>query len=77
MITRTAASTFRAATGPRRPAALYRADDAGWSGLTDDDFRVGRSASSSPPQAGEDHVDPVHAGRPALDGGAAEQGGRR
>ena len=43
MITRTAASTFRTRDWARADTkALYHTDDAGWSGLTDVDFRVGR-----------------------------------
>ena len=57
MITRTAASTFRARDRARADTrALYRADDAGWSGLTDVDFRVGRFGQLEFTHAGEDHV---------------------
>lgn len=43
VVTRTVAPTFRLRDGARGDtAALYRADDAGWSGLADADFRVGR-----------------------------------
>jgi predicted TIM-barrel fold metal-dependent hydrolase len=57
MITRTVASTFRARDGaPADTRALYRADDAGWTGLTDVDFRVGRFGQLEFTHAGEDHV---------------------
>ncbi len=57
MITRTAASTFRTRDWTRADTkALYRADDAGWSGLTDVDFRVGRFGQLEFTQGGEDHV---------------------
>ena len=57
MITRTAASTFRARDWARADTkALYRADDAGWSGLTDVDFRVGRFGQLEFTHEGEDHV---------------------
>jgi predicted TIM-barrel fold metal-dependent hydrolase len=57
MITRTAASTFRARDWARADTtALYRTDDAGWSGLTDVDFRVGRFGQLEFTHDGEDHV---------------------
>ncbi len=57
MITRTVASSFRARDGARADTqALYRADDAGWSGLADVDFRVGRFGQLEFTHAGEDHV---------------------
>jgi hypothetical protein len=57
MITRTAASTFRARDWARADTkALYRTDDAGWSGLTDVDFRVGRFGQLEFTHQGEDHV---------------------
>ena len=57
MITRTAASTFRMRDGARADTrALYRADDPGWSGLTDVDFRVGRFGQLEFTHEGEDHI---------------------
>ncbi len=57
MITRTAASTFRTRDWRRADtSALYHPDDAGWSGLTDVDFRVGRFGQLEFTQHGEDHV---------------------
>ena len=57
MITRTAASTFRTRDWARADTkALYRTDDAGWSGLTDVDFRVGRFGQLEFTHQGEDHV---------------------
>jgi predicted TIM-barrel fold metal-dependent hydrolase len=57
MITRTAASTFRSRDGARADTkALYRADDPGWSGLTDVDFRVGRFGQLEFTHEGQDHV---------------------
>ena len=57
MITRTAASTFRARDwAPADTRSLYRPDDAGWSGLTDVDFRVGRFGQLEFTHQGEDHV---------------------
>ena len=57
MITRTAASTFRTRDWARADTrTLYRADDAGWSGLTDVDFRVGRFGQLEFTHQGEDHV---------------------
>lgn len=57
MITRTAASTFRArdwAAADTTP--LYRADDAGWHGLMDVDFRVGRFGQLEFTHEGEDYA---------------------
>jgi len=57
MITRTAASTFRTRDRARADtSALYRADDAGWSGLNDVDFRIGRFGQLEFTYEGEDHV---------------------
>lgn len=57
MITRTVASTFRTRDWARADTkALYRTDDAGWSGLTDVDFRVGRFGQLEFTHQGEDHV---------------------
>jgi predicted TIM-barrel fold metal-dependent hydrolase len=57
MITRTVAATFRTRDWARADtASLYRADDAGWSGLEDVDFRVGRFGQLEFTHQGEDHV---------------------
>jgi len=57
MITRTAASTFRTRDWAQADTkALYRTDDAGWSGLTDVGFRVGRFGQLEFTHDGEDHV---------------------
>ena len=57
MITRTAASTFRTRDWARADTkALYRADDAGWSGLPTSISASAASASSSSRRQGEDHV---------------------
>lgn len=57
MITRTVASTFRTRDWARADtSALYRAGDAGWSGLNDVDFRVGRFGQLEFTHQGEDHA---------------------
>jgi predicted TIM-barrel fold metal-dependent hydrolase len=54
VVTRTVASAFRTRDGARvETKALYRADDAGWSGLADVDFRVGRFGRLEFTHAGE------------------------
>ena len=66
VIAGTVARTYRARDGaPADTKALIRADDAGWSGLRDVDFRVGRFGQL------EFTVDPVHAGRHAKPGSTA------
>jgi len=57
IVTRTAASTFRASDWTRADTrALFRAGDEGWSGLRDVDFRVGRFGQLEFTDEGEDHV---------------------
>jgi len=56
VVTRTVAPTFRLRDGaPADTRALYRTDDAGWSGLADVEFRVGRFGRLEFTHAGEDY----------------------
>jgi predicted TIM-barrel fold metal-dependent hydrolase len=57
MITRTVASTFRTRDWARADTKpLYRADDPGWTGLKDVDFRVGKYGQLEFTHDGEDYA---------------------
>jgi predicted TIM-barrel fold metal-dependent hydrolase len=57
MITRTVAATFRTSDWAKADTrALYRQGDAGWSGLEDVDFRVGRFGQLEFTHEGHDHA---------------------
>jgi predicted TIM-barrel fold metal-dependent hydrolase len=57
VVTRTVAPTFRIRDGARADTrALYRADDAGWTGLAAVDFRVGRFGQLEFSDAGETYA---------------------